>query len=484
MSKHYEELSGAAGRARSYRPARLNAQQHFSGHAPSLHFDDQSYALADLSAVGFGGFAAGDVVESPEDDSPDGVAVRRGVLRLVQRGKEIFAARARRARLDIGKGKVFAGFALDGGVVDLAYLRRANARAIASAEAADFVDASDVPNSYKIFCADAAHFIGQHLDLIRRTVEPVEAGWSEAEKDAVARDLVAAAAPGWMELVHRGNREVALLQRDKARRAALKGFTERVVLPPLLEGEGFSRTYRKPLGYPGDFLIMNYIYGGEPIGSTVRARFLHLLSLTGAEPVNTRLHKLVQIITDIAAESAPGAPFNLMSVGCGPAREIEHLLMAAPERRWNFLLVDQEPLALECAITRTATQLASKKLSARALHVSFRDMLDPLALADAIGRQRLIYSSGLVDYLSPLMARRLLGRLYQMIEPGGAVVIGNVNNGATGMMWPSEYLVDWTLYFRDEGEMRDMAAELVDAEISVERDALDAILFLVVRKPR
>lgn len=475
MSKHYEDLSGAEGRARLFRPARFDSPAIFGGAAPTLHFDDEVYSLANLSAVGFG-------AQSHATSDRADVAARRGVIKLTQRGRELFAAAGMRTRAVAQGNGVFCGFAIESTVLDIAELKRANARALAETTR-PVPSVSTVSSEYKEFCADAACFIGAYLALIRQTIEPFEAAYSSNEADDIARNLAAAAAPGWMELVERGNRLVLPIQRDKVARNEWKAFTERVVLPSLLEGEGFARTYLKPLGYPGDFQIMNYIYDGAPIGSSVRARFLHLLSLVGAEPVNTRLVKLVDILVDCANRFGPDVEISALSVGCGPAREVEHLLKAAPSRKWRLAMIDQEPLALECAVTRTSRLLAAQGSFIKALHVSFRDMLDPGALSGAIGRQHVIYSSGLVDYLSPLMARRLVGRLYDMIEPGGAVIIGNVNNSPTGMMWPSEFLVDWTLYFRDPQEMRDIAAELGDAEISVATDSRDAIVFLVARKP-
>lgn len=477
MSKHYADLIGAEGRAQLFRPARVAAESMFGATPPLLHFDDEVFTLADLSVSGAGGATTQAI-----DETTGAPVLRRGVLKLTQRGREIFAAPARRARINHEAGRTVVGFAIDGAALDFEFLKRANALALARASASK-VSSSSVPAAYKEFCADVCDYVGQFRALIERDIAPVEHLMQPAEMDAAARDLAAAATSGWVRLVQQGNALVAPFQRRKEERLQLKAFTERVVLPLLLEGEGFSRTYRKPLGYPGDFQIMNYIYDGAPIGRTVRQQFLHLLSLIGAEPVNTRKQRLVEILADCAAV-AGDQPVHVMSIGAGPAREIGPLLDATPNTQWRFTLVDQETLALEDACMRARALGTGGRLSVQALHASFRDMLDPAALGPRIARQHIVYSSGLVDYLSPLMARRLVGRLYQMVEPGGAVIIGNVNNAATGMMWPSEYLVDWTLYFRDAEEMRAMAEETSGAAVSILEDSARAIYFLVVTKPR
>jgi SAM-dependent methyltransferase len=477
MAKSYEELEGAAGRERFFRPARHDAVRLFAGEPPTLYFEDRPYALRDISGAGSG-------ATTSLNDLDDIIADvnRVGVLRLVQRGQEIFRARARYARADAAKDRVFCGFALESDQFDLADLRRLNALAVARIAPGPVTERS-VPSEYKSFCADVVAFVAGYLNVIERKFAPIENALSAAEMDAIAIDLCASASPGWRTLVTQGNDLVIPIQRSKRERLLYKAFTESVITRTLLEGEGWSRTYRKPMGYPGDYRIMNYIYDGEPIGDSIRARFLHLLSLVGAEPVRTRMVRLAELVLESTAKRPPEEPIDILSVGAGPARETELILDAQPKRAWRFTLVDQEGEALEDAVSRFARARRGGTATCRALHVSFKEMLDPSPLTMQFNDKSVIYSSGLVDYLNPLLAQRFVRRLYQFLRPGGSIIIGNVNNKRTGMLWPSEYLVDWTLFFRTREEMEAMAAGVEDARIRVESDELDAIHFLIVEKP-
>ena len=165
-------------------------------------------------------------------------------------------------------------------------------------------------------------------------------------------------------------------------------------------------------------------------------------------------------------------------------RELEDLLAETPDDlRWRVNLVDQEPAALNFAFERIATMPDRDRLNVTGLNISFREMLRPSADNGAFIGNDVIYSSGFVDYLNPLLAQRFVKRLYDFVKPGGQVIIGNVNNLETGMMWPLEYITDWSLYFRDEGEMYAMAREIPDAKVSVVSDPMQAVFFLVVEKP-
>lgn len=478
MVKSYEELSGAVGQARFFRPARYSAQTLFSGAPPRVYFEEREFALVDISSAGAGcsaGFAS-------EGDGLDAVN-RIGVLRLVQHGREIFRARARQARFDVIHGRATAGFALEQDLFDLNALRRRNARALAAGLASD-PQPSPPSDEYKSFCADILDFIGGFLLRIERHLEPLEKELRDADIAEIIAELEHAASPRWRELLEVGNSIVLAIHEDKKLRAAFKAYTERTITRELIGGPGWRRSYEKPLGYPGDFQIMNWIYDGTPQGESIKAKFLHQLSLIGSKAVKTRMDALADLIVDAVAGAPAGRPFEIVSIGCGPARELEPLLLGSPlETRWRATLVDQEPLALESALSTARRLSAGGRLDAQALNISFKEMLNPSPLAASFLDKDVIYSAGLVDYLNPLLAQRFVKRLYQFLRPGGKVIIGNVNDLPSGMIWSSEYAVDWSLFYRSRDEMLAMANETPDAKISIERDSLDAIYFLIVEKP-
>lgn len=476
MVKSYDELVGALGREQRFRRRRHDAAEFFNGAPPTLYFDDQIYELKDISGSGTG-------AASPLSEPHDAVAEinRIGVLRLVQGGREIYLGAARMARAEPRGRKIFSGFALEQSQFDLFELKKLNAAALAKQSP---LPSAEIDPQYKAFCADVLNFIASYLERIDRAVAPVEASMTKKEKDELARELCLSAAPDWRAIVRRGNDLVIPHQRNKRAKVAIKLYTERVITRALLEGEGWWRTYRKPMGYPGDYCIMNYIYDGDPIGDSVKSKFLHLLSLVGAEPVRTRMHRLAEIIVEETRGAPADKPISVMSIGSGPAREAFELLrLSGADRAWDFTLLDQEEAALEYALSRLNAVNPPSRISVSALNASFKDMLDPTPIAGEAEKCSVIYSAGLVDYLNPLLARRFVKRLYELLQPGGAVIIGNVNDKNTGMLWPSEYVVDWSLFFRNEDEMRDMAAGISDAKVSIETDSLDAIYFLIVRKP-
>ena len=73
---------------------------------------------------------------------------------------------------------------------------------------------------------------------------------------------------------------------------------------------------------------------------------------------------------------------------------------------------------------------------------------------------------GLFDYLTPPVARAVLEKLYQLLKPGGELMIGNfhVSNPSKYYM---EYWADWVLYYRTEEEFRDLPKDPTTAKVSL-----------------
>ena len=62
---------------------------------------------------------------------------------------------------------------------------------------------------------------------------------------------------------------------------------------------------------------------------------------------------------------------------------------------------------------------------------------------------------GLFDYLSPRVARAVLNKLYQLLIPGGELLVGNYHVKNKDR-WYMAYWMDWELVYRTEEELLDL----------------------------
>jgi hypothetical protein len=66
-----------------------------------------------------------------------------------------------------------------------------------------------------------------------------------------------------------------------------------------------------------------------------------------------------------------------------------------------------------------------------------------------------------------------------LLRKGGRLVVGNAAAGP-GVRWMPEFVLDWTMIYRTEPELLDLARDFADrAQIEIDSDDSAAWLFLV-----
>src|SRR5262249_19833221 len=98
---------------------------------------------------------------------------------------------------------------------------------------------------------------------------------------------------------------------------------QRELLPYMMLAKNGERWYRKPRGYAGDFLSIEWIYENHPDGAGRLGRTLDrcFLDMFAARAVSNRRALLAEEIGATLADQR-GTPARVLSMACGPAREI------------------------------------------------------------------------------------------------------------------------------------------------------------------
>ncbi|HEY0880506.1 MAG TPA: class I SAM-dependent methyltransferase, partial [Archangium sp.] len=245
-----------------------------------------------------------------------------------------------------------------------------------------------------------------------------------------------------------------------------------------------NRTNLKPRGFAGDSQLMKLVYAHEFDGEGLFSKFMHRHPLDSAACVamrNTRT--VVARATRRALERSPRA--RVLSVGCGPALELFDAVVTPEDAaRLAFTLLDQDPLALVDAqhTVRAVEARVGRSLDVGSVRDSVRMMSRSDRLEARFGRFELVSAMGLFDALTPPVARQVLTRLYEVLEPGGELVLSNFHGRQSSRIY-MEYWMDWVLYAREEEELLELAAHLPGAETSLSYEDTGSQLFLTVRKP-
>lgn len=266
---------------------------------------------------------------------------------------------------------------------------------------------------------------------------------------------------------------------------ACRAFVRKHLLPLLVESPLLRRTYEKPLGYAGDYEMMNMLYRSHAEGESLFAKTINVFGArTHAAQANINRIAYIGELIRSAISASPHRRVRVASVGCGPAREIFALLERSPELgpRLDVSLIDQEDHAITYC-ERTLGPLAART-DAR-LHLireSIRRLLMNRQLSAALGRCDLIYSAGLFDYLSLRSFQALLHTLYGALTPGGVLAVGNVASH-NPTRWFMEYCLDWFLIHRSGEELLGLGSQLRPrpSKLWIDSEQLGVNLFLLAR---
>ncbi len=248
-----------------------------------------------------------------------------------------------------------------------------------------------------------------------------------------------------------------------------------------------ERTNLKPRGYPGDSCMMKMVYRNEYEGNSTFAKLLHKhpLEYPTAEAVRSRRKLISEMLTNIQKNyNKKKDRMTVLSVACGPAIEILDILKTSADcDKYHFTLFDQDRKAL-CEAATLIEQIEKKLgtgIKVDFLNESVRMVLATDRLTEQWGQFQFVYSMGLFDYLTPPVAKAVLERLFQLMKPGGEMVIGNFHVSNSGKIY-MEYLLDWTLYYRSEEEFRELIEGISPAESKILFEDTGNQMFLYLKK--
>lgn len=279
-----------------------------------------------------------------------------------------------------------------------------------------------------------------------------------------------------------------IVQFTPAEHTVHRNYFQRHLHPLLLLSPFVSRAYQKPLGCPGDYQMMNMIYGDHHQGESLFACLLNRYSckVTAARAVASRVPYLVEKIgrtIDRVLKKKEGV--LIASIGAGPAKEIQELMKSNPKGdQCHVSLVDMVPEALTYCREKmfNLKSATGSRMQIDFLNRSVRELVrSPHALDSLIG-QDLIYTVGLFDYLPFQVARHVIQKLYGLLPGEGELIVGNFNVSNDSRYY-MEYAAEWFLLYRTQEEMIDLTGGLpADAEVSIERDEEGSQLYLIIKK--
>jgi len=475
---HYLDLPGAVDSPPEFTPARWKRQDLFGGGAVTCRVSGIEFDLDDASVADIG-------LRLKNDAQRTLLERARGPLpfRVMAEGVEIAGHARTTAPIRPDDRRV--RLRLVDTAFDIGAIRRQGAEArLNRALAAGDAIQPYVPARYAEQCG---RFV-QRLRALRAILAEEEAvPRPEEAREHLVRQAEARMYDAFLDLWMTASAITRPLPRLDPRFHAIKRFTESLVCPELADGPMWRRALEKPLGYPGDFRVMDHAYERFPRSGTLYGDAVDRLiaNRMGGCVRERMVHTRDTVIRALGAKGPGTGPLRVASIGSGSARELDEMLAAPVDRPLEITLVEQDAQALQSVYERVYRAVAQRPGGAelRTLNASFVDLLRDGRLYSGFEPQDAIYSLGLIDYFNQPTARRVTRGFYDKLRPGGVLILCNMRDFEGSAFWPLEFLCDWKLEYRNEADMRDLARGLEAATVDLAVEPTGLVWMLTVTKP-
>lgn len=270
-----------------------------------------------------------------------------------------------------------------------------------------------------------------------------------------------------------------------------RAYCRRQLHPLVLCSPLVHRTFYKPLGYAGDYEMVNMILRQPFEGGSLFAKILNsfFLMVPPGEAHRNRIKYLTTLLESETRRNAKsGKRTRILNLGCGPAKEVQNFLTYNDLcERADFVLLDFNDETLEAtnAILQNLRMKHNRTTPIAMIKRSVHQIVkEGLRMGDGSKQTfEVLYCAGLFDYLSDRICRRLMEIFYDHLAPGGLLVTTNVDisNPARHVM---EYIMEWHLIYRDAESFAKLVPSTVPEGCArVLPDPTGINIFLEIRKP-
>ena len=147
---------------------------------------------------------------------------------------------------------------------------------------------------------------------------------------------------------------------------------------------------------------------------------------------------------------------RVLSLACGHLREAQRSQAVLRGDIGGFVALDQDPITLA---------VVEREQAASGVTTVCDTVLSILSGERVFRNFDFVYAAGLFDYLPAAIATRLTSRMFEMLRPGGSLLLANFVPESHSRGY-AEAFMDWWLIHRDQAELRALSAEIREAEIA------------------
>jgi len=216
-------------------------------------------------------------------------------------------------------------------------------------------------------------------------------------------------------------------------------------------GEAICWSQKKPLGYAGDYKMIESIYDNNPQTTGFDRLFDNYMQMSAISVgVRNRKEDFKRMLLD-QIHGSHGKPIRIMSIACGSSREWFEIMRKGSDDLSHVTVdcLDVDAKALEYSRERLGNPSNFNFIKKNAARLA----LDKKITRTFPDRYNFIYSTGLFDYLDVRVSLGLVRNMRELLKPNGLLAISDVQDKYSNPSLPFMELVGlWDLLYRDRNE--------------------------------
>jgi len=266
-----------------------------------------------------------------------------------------------------------------------------------------------------------------------------------------------------------------------------KFYAQSNIHPLILRSPFIHRTFYKPIGYAGDYEMVNMMLRDPREGENLYTQLVNsfYLKVSATTAHRNRIDVLLQLLKDKSKlAETENRTIKAFNIACGPAIELQRFVAEKQSASCQINLLDFSQETLN--YTREKLNQANINPEILTFNYVLKSVHTLLKEASSDSQQEnyntydVVYCAGLFDYLSDKVCSRLLKLFYNWTKPGGIVIATNVH-ADTDCRGTMEHIADWYLVYRNEKQLQQLAMNYGTSRVYAEETGFN--IFLGIKKP-
>ncbi|MCP4050990.1 MAG: class I SAM-dependent methyltransferase [bacterium] len=215
-----------------------------------------------------------------------------------------------------------------------------------------------------------------------------------------------------------------------------------------------SRAFGKPFGYPGDYILLQYLYDNKIVSKTNIGKYYDQMFLT--DPLSIAVIDRVNIMSKKIGEyiiSSKKSEINILNIASGSGFDLVNLIKHKYEKTVNIYCFDQELYSLLYCNNRLkdANEKINFKFFKEDIKNFFKNWNQDIKFD-------YIYNIGLADYLPDRILKALMQHAINLLQKNGTFVLAHKDYTKFPYQFPS-WTCNWNFFHRSLNDYHNFIKE-------------------------